>query len=435
MSSSPSHVEVQSDLPAVPGSGTQPATPSERKRSAREHSHKNARQPSLDALRGLLLFWMTLTHLPTAASAYANQPFGFISAAEGFVFLSALLTGKIYASQAAAGFSTLRAGLWPRAARVYAYHLLLVAFAFTLGSLLAPTLHRPMLHNLLSFYFAHPVVAAISSIFLVYCPPLLDILPMYVIFLLLTPLLFTAAQRFGWRMMLGASGLLWLLAQFGLRVYFYAAISRLIGHHIPVGEMGAFDLFAWQFLWCAGIWLGTLLAAPAPARSTPSARSFPTAVTVLAAVVVIACALLRRGWPTPIFWSGSLAILQDKWRFAPLRILDFAAMGIVLWRFRSGIKRVLNLPPLPAVGMSSLQVFAAHVIFVFFALALITEGSGELLHGRTAVATVAVTLTGMLLTGMLTSANKLRTPKAAPPEVSPRQRREGPRRPPAASPI
>ncbi len=173
---------------------------------------------------------------------------------------------------------------------------------------------------------------------------------------------------------------------------------------------------------------------PSAPVSASAPRSFPTAVTLLAAVIVLACACLRRSFPTAIFWTGSLAILQDKWRFAPLRILDFAAIGIVLWRFRPAIKRVLNLPPLPAVGMSSLQVFSAHVVFVFCALALITQGSEELLHGWLAAAVIAVTLTGMLLTGILASAHKLRTPKPPPPQLSP-DRGDKPRRPPAPSPI
>ena len=46
------------------------------------------RRPELDALRGIFLVWMTLTHLPTVASIYVNQPFGFVSGAEGFIFLS-----------------------------------------------------------------------------------------------------------------------------------------------------------------------------------------------------------------------------------------------------------------------------------------------------------------------------------------------------------
>ena len=54
------------------------------------------RRYELDTLRGLLLILMTLTHLPTRLSAYSSQAFGFVSAAEGFVFLSGLVAGMVY---------------------------------------------------------------------------------------------------------------------------------------------------------------------------------------------------------------------------------------------------------------------------------------------------------------------------------------------------
>ena len=60
------------------------------------HLPKLERRPELDALRGLFLVWMTLTHLPTRFSDFVNQPIGFVSSAEGFVFLSALLVGRLY---------------------------------------------------------------------------------------------------------------------------------------------------------------------------------------------------------------------------------------------------------------------------------------------------------------------------------------------------
>jgi hypothetical protein len=47
------------------------------------------RRFEIDAARGLMLVWMTFTHLPTLLSTYFNQPFGFVSGAEGFIFLSA----------------------------------------------------------------------------------------------------------------------------------------------------------------------------------------------------------------------------------------------------------------------------------------------------------------------------------------------------------
>jgi hypothetical protein len=47
----------------------------------------------VDALRGLMLVLMTLTHLPSRLTDPLGQPFGFVSAAEGFVLLSAFMAG------------------------------------------------------------------------------------------------------------------------------------------------------------------------------------------------------------------------------------------------------------------------------------------------------------------------------------------------------
>src|SRR5277367_4087758 len=178
---------------------------------------KLPRLPELDALRGLFLVWMTLTHLPTHFSDLVNQPFGFLSSAEGFVFLSALLVARLYIHQAMQDEAGLRVKLWRRAFKIYGYHLLMLALAFTVAAGLAVTTHRTAIYNLLNFYIAHPFVAVIGSVLLIYCPPLLDILPMYVIFLAGTPLVLSAAVRCRWSRILAASLAVWFLAQCGLR--------------------------------------------------------------------------------------------------------------------------------------------------------------------------------------------------------------------------
>jgi hypothetical protein len=72
----------------------------------------------LDALRGLMLVLMTLTHMPTGFAHYLSQPFGFVSAAEGFVLLSALLSGRVYGARAARRHRPWRSSPKPwRAAR------------------------------------------------------------------------------------------------------------------------------------------------------------------------------------------------------------------------------------------------------------------------------------------------------------------------------
>ena len=76
--------------------------------------HKLERRPELDALRGLFLVWMTLTHLPTRFSDFVNQPVGFVSSAEGFVFISALLVGRLYIRELVQDPSNVRIRLWKR---------------------------------------------------------------------------------------------------------------------------------------------------------------------------------------------------------------------------------------------------------------------------------------------------------------------------------
>src|ERR1700722_15206140 len=175
---------------------------------------KSRRMPELDALRGLFLVWMTFTHMPTRFSDFVNQPFGFVSSAEGFVFMSALLVSRVYLRDAQQNESGLRVRLWRRTLKVYGYHLLMLTFAFTVAAAFAARTHRPAFYNLLNFYLAHPVVAIIGSALLIYCPPLLDILPMYVIFLFFTPVALSMSVRYGWRWILAGGGFFWLPAQF-----------------------------------------------------------------------------------------------------------------------------------------------------------------------------------------------------------------------------
>src|ERR1700755_2189770 len=110
------------------------------------------RRPEIDALRGVFLVWMTLAHLPTHLSDLVNQPFGFVSSAEGFVFLSALLVARLYIFQAMQDEAGLLIKLWRRSLKIYGYHLLMLGLAFTIAAGLAVTTHRVALYNLLNFY-------------------------------------------------------------------------------------------------------------------------------------------------------------------------------------------------------------------------------------------------------------------------------------------
>ncbi len=155
----------------------------------------------LDALRGVMLVWMTCTHLPTILSTYLNQPVGYFAATEGFIFLSALFTGRIcFRVLQREGKRGMCRNLWVRAGRLYIYQLLLLACAFVIEAPIAARGNRPAVHNLLNYFFTVGRPRAfIDAALMFYRPPLLDILPIYIIFLALTPFAVLLGVRFGWK--------------------------------------------------------------------------------------------------------------------------------------------------------------------------------------------------------------------------------------------
>ena len=377
---------------------------------------KLQRLPELDALRGLFLVWMTLTHLPTRFSDFVNQPFGYISSADGFVFLSALLIGRLYIRKSMEDPAGLRAHLWRRSFKLYAYHMFLLIFAFTIAASWAVHHHRAAITNLLNFYLHHPGIAITGSIFLIYCPPLLDILPLYVMFLFLTPLFLSAAVRFGWRIVLAASALIWLLAQFGLRDIVHNQVVHITHLQIPLQETGAFNLFAWQMVWIVGLWLGARSA-----RHDVPLKLVPRWGIALSALVCIFFVGVRHTWFGPHLTEQSLGLLLDKWQIGPLRVLNIAAFLIVFYWLRKYVKVVVAREPFLTLGKASLQVFCAHLLFVFGGLALL-YGEMEQLTGINAILLLAVTFISLFLVAAnevrKKRRDKLNAKKPPAPDVS-----------------
>jgi hypothetical protein len=368
------------------------------------HLPKLERRPELDALRGLFLVWMTLTHIPTRFSEFVNQPIGFVSSAEGFVFLSALLVGRIYIRELMQDEAGVHLKLWKRSLKIYAYHLLMLTFAFTIAATFAVHTHRAALTNLFNFYLAHPFVAIVGSILLLYCPPLLDILPMYVTFLFFSPLILSISVRNGWRRILAASGMVWLLAQFGLRDLVHNLVVRVTHLPIPLQETGAFNLFAWQAVWIAGLWLGAKSATgEVPLKKIPS---WAVAVSCTVCLFFIG---IRHGWLGPHLTQQALGIELDKWQIGPLRVLNLISFTVVGYWLRKYVVKVVSREPFLTLGKASLQVFCAHIFFVFVGLGLL-YGEVEQLHGVTAVTLLTVTFLALILVA-LNEVRKRRTEK------------------------
>jgi len=369
------------------------------------------RNLEIDAARGLMLAWMTLTHLPTAITPWVNQPFGYISASEGFIFLSALFTGRIYYSTfARSGISKMSTKLLLRTLRLYGYHVLLLLAAFVFAARYAFAAQNRGLYNLLDFYFsAGPARALRDALLLVYRPPLLDIIPLYIIFLLISPLVIVASTRIGWKPILCGSVALWLLAQFNLREISYAFLAKHDILRIPLNEMGAFNLWAWQLVWVAGIWCGVRWSKNDLPVQKWAARVWAPAVAVAASLIILR--YLQQGYGMDF---GGWDVLVDKWHLGAARIIDFAAVAALLVRFRTVVKP-LAVRPLVLLGQSSLQVFCTHFVFCFIGIAMMDDA--DRIFGWKQIALMVVTFAALLLVAKKNARPELSGRPAASREI------------------
>ena len=342
-----------------------------------------------------MLVWITLTHLPTNVSKYVNQPVGYIAATEGFIFLSALFTGLIYFRLfEREGLLAMGGKLWKRAGRLYCYHLALLLFAFLMGASIATRSYRPALHNLLDYYFtAGRTQAFIDAALMLYRPPLLDILPIYIIFLAITPVVLILGLRLGWRYVMACSFTLWLFAQFGFRNFVHELMTRRFGFHVPLNQMGAFDLWAWQFWWVVGLYFGVHWAKN-DLRLSLWARRLLAPAAILAAFFLV----LRYAEAAGLVEIGRFGVLLNKWDFGVGRIIDFAALAILAIRAQSTLKN-LAIRPLVLLGQASLEVFCVQLFCVFVALAVL--GADPVLTGWKAASAIVISLIAMLLTGWI----------------------------------
>ena len=357
------------------------------------------RNPALDIARGILLLLMTMTHLPTVWASRFGEPVGFISAAEGFVFLSAFLAGKIFVEQQQRkGVDAATRWIFARALRLYVIHLALLVIAFTVIAWIAVNYQRPAVRNLLDLYLASPRKAAFSSVVLLYQPPLLDILPMYVLFFIGTAFVMRATARWGWRWVLCGSVLIWVGAQFGLRAAVHEGLQRITGLDIPLRATGAFDLFAWQLLWVLGLWFGAL-------GFGQTRRVLASSRTALHVALAVSCVMFFwRHYSGPGGFSvpAQHFLWIDKWTLSPVRVVNFAALVLVLisaWGVLSK-KLPLRLPLIERLGAASQWVFAAHIASALFLLCLIGEDDRPL-GGKTGVMVLVIGLLTLFAAGSM----------------------------------
>src|SRR5215475_15453495 len=116
---------------------------------------------------------------------------------------------------------------------------------------------------------------------------------------------------------------------------------------------------------------------------------------------------------------GPFEGLFDKWHLGPIRLMNFAAVAVLLILLQPVLKPIA-FRPLVWLGQASLQVFCVHLLFVFAGLTLL--GNASMLSSAKQAGLLTVTFAVMLLTAKLfskTEAKQERQPKPTSTDESP----------------
>lgn len=334
-------------------------------------THSLARLDELDVVRGLLLVNIMLNHLPGSHTPYTSQPLGFVSSAEGFFLISSYLLGSITARRASEG-KPLFDRLWKRLRLIYLAHVLTLGIVFVVIGLGLSEL--PSYYNIVRPYLEHDAGMAVwSALLLLYQPPLLDILPLYICFMLATPALWHIAQRSHWLLVFAGSAALWLWAQF-------VSMNAVLAWATPelIVQWGSFHLLGWQLLWVSGFGFGVWHWRY---RTQGKQIQIPQWLGWLA----LALAIFLFAWRMPIIWPeidlGDYWLVGDKWSFGPLRVGNFLLLLLVVFHFAPLWCRLLKpLAFFSILGRHSLLVFSVHAVF-----GLLLAGWVELIQPSQAV--------------------------------------------------
>jgi hypothetical protein len=327
----------------------------------------------LDLFRGLALWLIFLDHIPSNLVAWATiRNYGFSDATEIFVFVSGYTAAFVYGREMnERGFVVAGAHILRRAWQIYVAHVFLFAIYLAEISYVATSFENPLYAeemNILDF-LKQPDVTIVQALLLKFKPSNMDVLPLYIILLLLFPPILWLLLRKA-TLALGASVLLYVLTwEFNWNMPSYPS-----GHWY-------FNPFAWQLLFVFGAWC----ALGGAQRLSGVLRS---PVTVALAVVYLVFALIiSLSWYLPGMsqyvphWLEEVIYPIDKVNLDVLRFAHFLALAVVTLKF---IPR--DWPPLrswwcwpPIVcGQHSLEIFCLGVFLSFAAHFAMVEVSAEL---------------------------------------------------------
>lgn len=302
----------------------------------------------LDTLRGLMLVIMTFDHIGGPIKTITFQPAGFVSAAAGFIYLSGFVYGIVYTRKLLeSDFITIRRKSQKRAAVIYLYHLLMmlvIVVPYLIGIYEA--------EDLVAFR-ERPVQTLLLYALLMYQPSNMDILPMYILFILAGPYFLRALHKGKWKIMLTISVMLWFVNQVPVFQY-----TRYDGGGGMI-DLGYFNIFSWQILFLAGIFFGY---AKVTGKFRLPVQKWLTVSVILCAVL---CLLVRHS-PAQSKLHIIFSFFSDRSSIGVVRLVNFLLIAYLIYIISLSHTEFLQSGWLALLGQHSLQVFVYSICLVYF---------------------------------------------------------------------
>lgn len=220
-----------------------------------EHTTTQLSKPSrdrrLDVFRGFAILTIFINHVPgNAFEGFTSRNWGFSDAAEAFVLMSGIAVGLAYTPFFERGEirkSTYK--MWARAFKLYWVHLVVISSCFIILAISISVFQTDEMIRAVTLQplIETPIKSAIAIPLLSYQIGYVNILPLYVVLLIIAPACMWIAHLNRWLLLI-ISGGIWLI----IHILFYDGIYVNIPNW-PQKWGWFLNPFAWQFIFVIGL--------------------------------------------------------------------------------------------------------------------------------------------------------------------------------------
>lgn len=387
------------------------------------YSDKSSRDARVDLMRGVAILFVVVNHVGMTSlfQLFTQETVGFVSGAELFVLLSGLVLGMVYGPKAQDNIGEVAQKTGRRAGKLYVTALAVVVLVFLLS--LLPVVNTEVLttftdqgtggagrsgagrsydlytgmQGLLQFPVSGAVIPAV--LLLQFGPWQFNVMGLYVIMLLVSPLILLALAR---------GKVVWVLAA-TTAVYIAGMVFRF--RILPSQFEDSFPLMVWQVLFVLGLVGGYYR------RTIVAWLGAHRWVVGACAAVTVAFALMS--WANPYLaneFDVRLALTSDatyravydqffgRTYLEPGRLLNVLTLLVtayaLLTAYWNPIERAVGWLLIP-LGQATLYVFIMHVVLIAVVANIPALQQGNIWLNTAAYAAIVALLWVMVRTRFL----------------------------------